>query len=193
MTREKRQRGPGDRSAAPRSDTPGIDDLEPQEAIEVLRRLSKKHGAVGEAVDEEIRGMVLEFDPVRVASDIHWDLDGLAVEDLWDRSGPKSHGYTNPTDEAWAMVEEVVRPHVERIRKYQQWGMTAEAWRYCVAVLDGIASYDLESSSEFKEHAPDDAAEAFHWVVCEWKKGERKVSAIHEFDHEVAKRFPERV
>ena len=174
-----------------RSKTPRVEDLDPAEAMEVLRRLTKRRDAVGEAIRAEIVNVATQVHPDAIVAQVHADLSALTVEDLWDRSGRTSHGYVHPAEESWVMVEEVVTPHVERTRQLQKWGRRAEAREYCLAVLGGIYTYAHESDSEFKDHSPDDPAEAFRWVYSSWKRGERDGAALAEFEREIAGRFPE--
>jgi hypothetical protein len=192
MKASRRSRGEGERPLRNSRSGPTANDLETAEAFEILRRLSKKRGVVGETVREAIAAAVLEFDGATIAASVHADLDALTVEDLWDRSGPSRYGYVDPADESWVMVEEVLQPYVDRIRQLQRWKLRQQARDYCLAVLDGIDSFD-EESSEFKSHAEDDPAEAFGWVHYEWKRGVASDSEVEEFDKLLANRFPERV
>ena len=173
-----------------RSKAPRVEDLDPIEAVEVLGRLAKRRDAVGEAVRDEMVQVATQFDPDGIAAQVHADLEALTVEDLWDQSGQTSHGYVDPSEESWVMVEEVVTPHIERIRQLQSWGRRTEAREYCMAVLEGIYTYAHESDSEFKDHAPDDPAEAFGWVHYSWKRGERDRDALAKLEREMAERFP---
>jgi Arc/MetJ family transcription regulator len=170
---------------------PRVEDLGPAEVMEVLRRLSKRRDAVGEAMRAEVVSVATQVSPDGITAQVHADLAALTVEDLWDRSGQTRYGYVDPAEESWVMVEEVVRPHVERIRQLQRWGRRTEACEYCLAVLDGIYTYAHESDSEFKDHAPDDPVEAFGWVYDSWKRGERDGVALAKLERKVVVRFPE--
>ncbi len=157
----------------------------------VLRRLSRRSDAVGEAVRDEILTDILRFDPEEVSGEVLADLELLTVEELWDRSGQTSQGYVDPNEESWLMIEEVLRPHVVRIRQYQNWGRPDEAREYCLAVLDGLYAFGREAKSEFKEHAGDDPRIAYGWIQARWREGVKKITLLDDFSAEVAARFPE--
>jgi len=42
-------------------------------------------------------------------------LDGIEVEDLWDRAGPSRYGYTSPEDMAAEMIDEELNPFIAEI------------------------------------------------------------------------------
>ena len=170
---------------------PEVDDLRPVEAIEVLRRLSRRSDAVGDAVRQEILTEVLGFDPEEVSEEVLTDLELLTVEELWDRSGRTLQGYVDPQEESWVMIEEVLRPHVARIRQYQNWERANEAREYCFAVLAGLYAFGREATSEFKEHAQDDPQMAYGWVKDSWREGVKKITLLDDFSAEVEARFPE--
>ncbi len=157
----------------------------------ILRRLSRRSDAVGEAVRDEIHTEISRFDPEVVSGDVLADLELLTVEELWDRSGRTNQGYVDPNEESWVMIEEVLRPHVARIRQYQNWGRADEAREYCFAVLAGLYAYGRETKSEFKEHAQDDPQMAYGWVQDKWRERVKKMTLLDEFSAEVATRFPE--
>lgn len=157
----------------------------------ILRRLSRRSDAVGEAVRDEILKDMLRFDPEEVSGEVLTDLELLTVEELWDRSGRTSQGYVDPNEESWVMIEEVLRPYIARIGQYQEWGRADEAREYCLAVLDGLYTYGRETKSEFKKHAQDDPQEAYGWVQDKWREGVEKVKLLDEFSAELSTRFLE--
>ena len=168
-----------------------VEDLDEFEAKEILQRLIARGGSINKVVQEEIKDLICTIDIEIIASEVYDDLDGICVEELWDRSGPSRYGYTDPSDEVWVMIEEVLTPHVERIRQYQDAGMLNQARQYCLAVLEGISTYSVSSSSEFRNWAPDSPAEAFSWIYSKWKNGANKDRYTKEFEQTVRKKFPE--
>lgn len=58
---------------------PDVDDLRPEEAMAILRRLSKRSDEVGEAVREEILTDMLTFDPADVSGEVLTDLEVLTA------------------------------------------------------------------------------------------------------------------
>lgn len=168
-----------------------IGDLNELEAKMILQRLIAKGGSIREAVQEEIDDLIFAVDVESITSEVYGDLDGIWVEDLWDRSGASRYGYTDPSDEAGVMIEEVLTPHIERIRHYHKAGMANQAQQYCLAVLEGIAMYSDRSSSEFKDWAPDEPATAFSLIYFEWKNGAQNDRYAKDFEQTVQAKFPE--
>jgi hypothetical protein len=69
------------------------------------------------------------------------------------------------------MVEEVIEPYLEEIKKYQKLGMNTEANRMCMGLLLGLYQFDHESRSKFKDWAPDAPGIFAETVVDAWKAG----------------------
>jgi hypothetical protein len=173
----------------PRPGEPSVADLEPDEAAEVLRRLAARGDAVGEAVREAIRSALLRFDPDAVTDEVRDTLESLTVEDIWDRSGPRRDGYTDPGEAAWEILEECLEPYLERIRTFQRLNQPERARDYCVAVLAAIDGFDRESDSEFKKHSVDGVGDAFAWVLDEAARGAKTAYDRADLRGRTAERF----
>jgi hypothetical protein len=179
-------------TAPARKGLPTVGELDRADAVAVLQRLVAAGGAVEAAVHEAVRETVAGLDPEGVAAEVRYDLESLTPEDCWERSGPSRHGYVDPGEAAWEMVEEVLDPHLRRLRKLQSWGMEAEAGAYCLAVLQGIHDFDRESDTEFRSHSPDDADLAFAWFLGEYRGPGKRKSFPAEFLAAFHERFPDR-
>lgn len=169
----------------------GPEDLGPREAKEVLRHLWNRRGEVRETVRRAIEEWLRSVDVDEVAGRVFTDLDLLTREDLWDRSGRTSRGYNHPAEVAWEMVEEVIRPYLSEIERYSTLGMHEEAFRCCLGVLVGIYDFQMESASNFKEWAQDDAREAFGWVRGKWIRNYRDKKLTSRLESELSTRCPE--
>jgi len=53
-----------------------------------------------------------------------------------------------------------------------------------------IYAFHHEAKTEFKDSAPDDPGEAFHWVLEEWKKVQNARTARARMRTELAQRCP---
>ena len=155
----------------------------------MLDRLAAGSDAVGAAVREAIRSALLRFDPDAVTDEVRDTLAALTVEDIWDRSGPRRDGYTDPGEAAWEILEECLAPHLERIRTYQRLGQPERARDYCLAVLAAIDGFGRESDSGFKKHAADGASDAFAWVLDEAARGAKTAHDCAELRGRAAERF----
>jgi hypothetical protein len=108
----------------------------------------------------------------------------LEVEEVWDRAGPKRHGYVDPGEAADEMVEEVVEPFLQELRKYQKLGMRAQANQTCMGLLLGLYRFERESRSEFKDWAGDAPIAFAEAVIDAWQEGvpeQADVRKIKEF------------
>jgi len=148
-----------------------IDHLSPTDALTILRTLAARDEQLARRIAEIATAHLSEVDPEEVAAVLYDELDALEVEEVWDRAGPKRHGYVDPGEAADQMVEEVIDPYLEELKKYQDLGMNTEANRMCMGLLLGLYQFDHESRSKFKDWVPDVPSE-FAWsVVDAWKAG----------------------
>ena len=85
------------------------------------------------------------------------------------------------------MVDEIIAPYLEELAKYQALGMNTEANRMCMGLLLGLYRFENESSSKFKEWAPDTPDIFADAVVDAWKAGSPRradVKALRTFIEE---------
>jgi hypothetical protein len=148
-----------------------IDHLSPTDALSILRTLAASDEQLALRIAEIATAHLSEVDPEEVAAVLYDELDALEVEEVWDRAGPKRHGYVDPGEAADEMVEEVIEPYLEEIKKYQELGMNTEANRMCMGLLLGLYQFDHESRSKFKDWAPDAPGIFAETVVDAWKVG----------------------
>jgi len=158
---------------------PGVSDLRPSEQAAVLTTLARRRDAVGEAVREEIERRLAGVDPEAIASEVQFDLEHIDVDAIFARSGRHRYGYTAPYEAAWQVLEETLEPHLERLRWYHDAGRDEACDAYALGVLRGIYDFDHDSDAEWTTWSPDDAREAFGWVVGAWQE-RRKGSAIRQ-------------
>ena len=147
-----------------------IDRLFPEQALQILKRLARNDPKVKKQIEKEAEAFLKEIDVEEICEDVYSALDGIDVEELWDRAGPSRHGYSGPEDMAAEMMEEELEPFSKEVLTYSEIGMANEAKLYCMGVLKGIYQYEQESKSEFKDWAGDIPAECFGDLLLEWKK-----------------------
>ncbi|MGE5633203.1 MAG: hypothetical protein ACM3TR_19220 [Caulobacteraceae bacterium] len=117
-----------------------------------------------------------------IAFAVYNELDRLEVETLWDRSGTTRNGHVEPSEEAWVMFEEALKPFADKIKKYQKIGMFLEAKNYCIGIIKGIQEYECKSQSEFKNWAVDAPAEYKSKILNEWKEGHPDLHDVAEVE-----------
>jgi len=148
-----------------------INHLSPTDALSILKTLANSDKQLARRIAEIATAHLSDVDPEEVAFGLYDELNFLEVEEVWDRAGPTRHGYVDPGEAADEMIEEVIDPYLEELKKYQELGMNVEANRMCMGLLLGLYRFDHESTSKFKDWAPD-APSGFAWVVVDaWKAG----------------------
>ena len=149
-----------------------IDQLSPYDALAVLKILARRDAETAARIAEVARAHLRGVDLEDVAFILYDKLTLLKPEEVWDRAGPTRHGYVDPTDAAYEMIEEVLDPYLEDLQKYQEIGMSDEANQICMGLLLGFYRFDYESDAEFKDWAPD-AMSVFPDTVVEiWRDGD---------------------
>lgn len=174
-----------------RERSPSVEDLDPTEAREVLLRLWRRDGPVRVEIRAEIERYLGEIEIEDVADRVFDELNALSLEELWDRSGRSHRGYAEPAEVSWEMVQDVIDPFLSEMERYSDLGMNDQAFRCCVGVLEGLYTFEHESTSDFKKWAWDDPREAFGWVLNDWKRAYRSTEARGRMEDEVARRCPE--
>lgn len=148
-----------------------IDHLSPMDALSILRTLAQGNEQLAARIAEVATSRLSGVDPEDVAAVLYDELNALAVEEVWDRAGPSRHGYVDPGEAADGMIEEVIEPFLEELRKYQALGMSAEANGMCMGLLLGLYRFKRESTSEFKDWAGDAPSIFADAVLDAWKAG----------------------
>lgn len=155
-----------------------IKKLTPEQALEVVMRLSDKGGASREAVVAEARSVLREIDLDEIADDVFFVLDSVDVQDCWDRAGSSRDGYTSPDEAAGELIDEKLQPFFDQAGRYGELGMTEEEATYRKGVILGIYRYEHESESEFREWAVDIPIESAGALLTEWReRGQDSISA----------------
>ena len=113
---------------------------------------------------------MIEVDVDEVAESVLQDLSMIRVEDLWDRAGPSSRGYSSPDEMAAEMFEEAIEPRQQEVEKYQRLGMREACMLYAMGTLKGIYRFEKEGEREFKEWARDMPAEFFGFLLEGWRR-----------------------
>ena len=164
-----------------------IEQLSPGDALTVLKALAREDERLAARIAEIATSHLSDVDPGEVAFVLYDELNLLEVEEVWDRAGPTRYGYVEPGEAAYGMIEEIIEPYLEELKKYQRLGMKAQANRMCMGLLQGLHRFEYESRSEFKNWAAD-APSSFAWVVVDaWKDrspGQVDVKAVKLFIEE---------
>lgn len=151
-----------------------IDRITSGQAVSVLQNLWNAYPDIRVRIEAEIKNVLTTVDYHEVASDVETSLDSLDEEELYDRSGQSGSRYHDPGEMAGIMVEEVLTPYEDQMKRYDEMGIHHEAKGLCKGVLKGLYEYARNSSTPFSQYAMDAPAEMFDWILDEWKKKNKK-------------------
>ncbi len=157
--------------------------ISPNEARAVLNLLTRDP-RIRERAEEIALAVVGDVDVDAVAEELFFELDSIAVEDVWDNSGSTRDGYVEPGEYAWQLFESALEPFEEQLCKCRQLSLEKQATLQCMGILKGIWRFELESKSEFKDWAVDAPRENMGRVFEEWKKGSQNrqdIQAVKTF------------
>jgi hypothetical protein len=147
-----------------------VDQITPEQAASVLRKLWHVCPDVRERIEAEIEAALKAIDYDEVACDVESSLEFLDEEELFDRSGPRRTGYHDPGEMAGMMIEEALEPFQDQLKRYYEMGMVREATEYCRGILKGLYAYKMTLSGTFSEYALETPQELFACLRDGWKK-----------------------
>jgi hypothetical protein len=145
-----------------------LDELQPCEAADVLRRLLQVHPELVAEAEEISRSTLGEVSFESIASEVEDAIGALGMDDLDGRAGGHSWGYTEPCEAAWELLEEAVEPFVEDMKRHSTLGLDREAFEICKGIVLGLYQCRSASGDEFLGWAEDFPAEAAGHAVSEW-------------------------
>ena len=112
-----------------------LDAISGTDALEVLRILANRDKELSKEIDAIAKDLLADVSLDEVADCVQAELESLAVEDVWDRSGARRDGYVDPGETAWQMFEAALEPFREDMLKYQQTSMLEQVQEICLGIL----------------------------------------------------------
>lgn len=167
-----------------------FDKITSDDAFAILEILAKGDTNIARRIEQIAMEHLGGVDIEDIASQVFFDLDNIAVEEVWDRSGSTRYGYVDPVEVAWEIFEEALEPFLEELKKYQGLSMRVEADNYFIGILKGIYHFEKESKSEYKDWAADAPGEYFEMILDDWKKGFKNAEAVKRIEEFIKKHFP---
>lgn len=156
-------KGRAARAATPRrpaKQPSALERLEAGEALSLLHRLLSAHPDLRPEAEQMARALLAEIDFEAVADEVEDSLRALDVEDLGARAGHHRGGYTDPTEAAWDLLQEVVDPFLANLKRQMELGLYAEALETCKGILLGLYRIRDLKGDELLGWAPDFPKEA---------------------------------
>lgn len=178
---------------------PQDEALEPAEAKSLLSTLLAARpellAEVAELADAQLGATTADA----VREDAALALEGLGVEDIWERSGRQPDGsYVEPSEAAWEVVEETVASFLVDLGRRVALGRPAEATALCEGLLLGLYEAMQDGEGEFIDgYAEGTLEEAAGRAIEAWtggaggtrsRVGARELAGMRGF---VAGRLPE--
>ncbi len=148
-----------------------IEQLTPADASAILQALAASDEKLAARIMEMALARIQQVDVEEVAAILYDALEALEVEEVWERAGRKRHGYVETGDAAYQMIEEVLTPFLADLARYQKLGLRDEANRMCEGLLLGFYLFQHESTSKFKDWAPDAPLSFAETVLAAWRAG----------------------
>lgn len=152
------------------STTPLLDSLAPEQARQVLYHLLRTDPSIAARAEDIAGTLISDVCCDYVAEMLAYDLSCLAIEDVWDTSGPTRDGdYIDTTDRAGEMMDEVVSSYTDEMMAYINRGMPDESRHYCLGILMGLRQIREEETPICVE-IPDYCSDTIGIVREEWEK-----------------------
>lgn len=146
-----------------------VNNLSPDDALFILKSLASDDLSLATRVAEMALVHLAEVDLEAIAAELYDALEALKVEEVWDRAGKTRDGYVETGEAADQMIEEVLEPFLDEMKKYQTMGLTLEARHMCMGMLLGLYDFEHACTSEFKEWSPDSPIAFAGEVVDAWR------------------------
>jgi hypothetical protein len=157
-----------------------LENITSMDALKILSSIIERHSELHDEIVQIANELLCDINFNDIAFDVRNNLDGIEVEELWERSGSKRYGYVDVSEESWVMFEEALEPFLNEMEKYQKMGLEKEAKNYCIGIINGIKDYDVNSNSEFKDWAVDAPSEYVDRVFEKWKSAKPLASDVAE-------------
>ena len=142
--------------------------------------------------EEIARTAVANVDVDAVASDIEAAVLNLDMDDLGARSGRKRWGYVEPTEAAWALLEEAVEPVLEEMKRRVDLGFETAAAGTCAGIVVGLYRCRGKNSDQVLGWASDFPAEtAGHAVATLARESAAKHGLTWRLPQAVVDQVPE--
>lgn len=103
--------------------------ISPSEALEILKQIAKTDKKLKKRIVELAEDLFRNVDVEAVCNDVFDALDGIDVQELWDRSGPKTNGYTSPGEMAGELFEEALEPFLQKLYRLFDLKIMTTFWK----------------------------------------------------------------
>lgn len=137
-----------------------IDDLTPDEHTSLLRTLLQRHPELEQEAAAIAAAILSSLDADRVADAVESEIRGRDAGELNGRAGRTRHGYVEPGDAAWELLEETIDPYAADLRRRLDCGQYGAALSMVVGIILGLYRCRRHDGTELLAWAEDFPAEA---------------------------------
>lgn len=150
--------------------TPYFDSLDLTRGHQILRSLIRQYPEIAARAEELAEEILLDVDIEDIANSLADDLNGPAIEAVWDSSGGTRDGYVDPSERAYEMLEEIINPYIDEMKIYILRDMKDQSRDYCAAILLGMHKFETEYSSLVLGEVPDFCYDMSQYVREKWEE-----------------------
>lgn len=147
-----------------------LSTLTDDQARQVLMTLLEDNPSFIPKAAEIARDLLSGIDEEEVSAEVCDALSDLDVHDLWQQSGKTRHGYVDPYEHSYEMMEEKIEPFLDALDRYLEREMIDEALSYTRGIIRGICVYMFEEAGEFADWAVDSEDGLTYDVIERWKQ-----------------------
>jgi hypothetical protein len=143
-----------------------LNALTAAETGELLDALLDAQPALREQAEQLAVQRLSTVDPTAVVDDVAFDLCSEDIEELNGRAGYQPGiGYVHPVEAADDILDELLQPYLDNLRRHAELSMTAASVALAVGILHGLHRLRGISSGTLLEYSPDYADERAANVV----------------------------
>jgi repressor LexA len=159
-----------------------LQHLKDGEAAGLLRSLLRKHPELSAETEKMAASVIGDVELEDIAQETEDAVRALDIDDLNARAGPHADGYVEPTEAAWELIEEAVKPLIEDMQRRLEAGRPDAALTTCAGIVLGLYRARHRSGDGCLGWAPDAPAEMAGEAVCTLRRVLRGKGTPREAD-----------
>jgi len=157
-----------------------VNNLSPEDALVILQQLAAQDEKLAVQIASLALSYLSDVAAEEIAETLRYELESLTPEEVWDRAGNTRHGYVETGEAAEQMIDEVLKPYLEEMRKYHKTGLAWEAQQMCQGLMLGFYDFEYQSKTEFKDWAVDSLVYFALEVLTVWIEDEVEMQQRQE-------------
>ena len=150
---------------------PLLERLKPGEAAATLQRLLEAHPDLWGEAEEIARSLLHQVRYQDIAAQIEEEVRALDYDDLNARAGRHEWGYVEPSEAAWEILAEAVKPLLEDMKRHLELGWEAEALEICKGLVLGCYRLSERAGGDVLGWATEFPSEAAGNALQVWQTG----------------------